>query len=38
MRLAPGHREAVRCEYALTALMSLYTISTLWLLAQPLVA
>jgi hypothetical protein len=36
--LAGAHREAVRSEYALTALMCIYTISTLWLLAQPLVA
>lgn len=36
--LAGTQRDAVRSEYALTALMCLYTISTLWLLAQPLVA
>jgi hypothetical protein len=36
--LADTQRDAVRSEYALTALMCVYTISTLWLLAQPLVA
>jgi hypothetical protein len=36
--LAGTHRDAVRSEYALTALMCVYTISTLWLLAQPLVS
>lgn len=36
--LAEDHRRAVRSQYALTALMSVYTIATLWLLAQPLVA
>lgn len=36
--LADEHRRAVRSQYALTALMSVYTIATLWLLAQPLVA
>lgn len=36
--LAESHRDAVRSEYALTALMCVYTISTLWLLAQPLIA
>jgi hypothetical protein len=35
--LAGTYGEAVRSEYALTALMCIYTISTLWLLAQPLV-
>jgi hypothetical protein len=35
--LAGTHGEAVRSEFALTALMCIYTISTLWLLAQPLV-
>lgn len=38
VRLAVEHKAAVRSEYALTALMSVYTITTLWLLAQPLVA
>jgi hypothetical protein len=37
VRVAPAHDRAVRSEYALTGLMSLYTIATLWLLAQPLV-
>jgi hypothetical protein len=37
-RLAGTHRLAVRSQYPLTALMAVYTISTLWLLAQPLVA
>lgn len=36
--LAPDHARAVRSQYALTALMSIYTIATLWLLAQPLIA
>jgi hypothetical protein len=36
-RLAGDHRAAVRGQYALTALMSVYTVVTLWLLAQPLV-
>jgi hypothetical protein len=38
VRLAPSESAAARSQYALTALMSLYTIVTLWLLAQPLVA
>ena len=38
VNLAEDHRRAVRSQYALTALMSVYTIATLWLLAQPLVA
>lgn len=37
VQLAPDHRSAVKSQYALTALMSGYTIVTLWLLAQPLV-
>ena len=37
VRLAGDHSAAVRSQYALTALMSVYTIATLWLLAQPLV-
>lgn len=37
VRLAGDHKSAVRSQYALTALMSVYTIATLWLLAQPLV-
>ena len=37
VRVAGGHAAAVRSQYALTALMSVYTIATLWLLAQPLV-
>lgn len=37
LRLAGDHKSAVRSQYALTALMSVYTIATLWLLAQPLV-
>jgi hypothetical protein len=32
------HSGAVTSQYALTALMSIFTITTLWLLAQPLVA
>lgn len=38
VRLAPSDVAAARSQYALTVLMSLYTIVTLWLLAQPLVA
>lgn len=37
VRVAGDHASAIRSQYALTALMSLYTIATLWLLAQPLV-
>jgi hypothetical protein len=37
VRVAGSHAAAVRSQYALTALMSVYTIATLWLLAQPLV-
>ena len=37
VRLGRSHREAVRSQYALTALMSIFTIMTLWLLSQPLV-
>jgi hypothetical protein len=37
VRVAGDHARAVRSQYALTALMSVYTIATLWLLAQPLV-
>jgi hypothetical protein len=36
-RLSETHSLAVRSQYALTALMTLYTVTTLWLLAQPLV-
>lgn len=35
---AAARRMALRSEYALTGLMSIYTVTTLWLLAQPLVA
>jgi hypothetical protein len=38
VRIAGDHASAVRSQWALTALMSVYTIATLWLLAQPLVA
>jgi hypothetical protein len=38
VRLADSHRAAVNSQYALTVLMSVYTITTLWLLAQPLVS
>jgi hypothetical protein len=38
VRLGESHRGAVRSQVALTILMSLFTIATLWLLAQPLVA
>lgn len=37
VRVYGSHAAAVRSQYALTALMSVYTIATLWLLAQPLV-
>ena len=37
VRLGRSHRAAVRSQYALTALMSVFTITTLWLLSQPLV-
>lgn len=38
VRLSESQRGAVRSQLALTALMSAFTITTLWLLAQPLVA
>ena len=38
VRIAGDHASAVRSQWALTVLMSVYTIATLWLLAQPLVA
>ncbi|MGH2735553.1 MAG: hypothetical protein ACRDKZ_08235 [Actinomycetota bacterium] len=38
VRLGRSHTEAVKSQYALTVLMSLFTITTLWLLSQPLVA
>ena len=38
VRLADSHEAAVKSQYALTVLMSAYTITTLWLLAQPLVS
>jgi hypothetical protein len=37
-RLGGTHNLAVSSTYALTGLMAVYTISTLWLLSQPLVA
>ncbi len=37
VRLSDSHSAAVRSQYALTVLMSIYTIATLWLLGQPLV-
>jgi hypothetical protein len=37
VRLVGDHRAAVRSQYSLTVLMSVYTVMTLWLLAQPLV-
>ncbi len=37
VRLGRSHRAAVKSQYALTALMSAFTITTLWLLSQPLV-
>jgi hypothetical protein len=38
IRMEREHRGAVKSQYALTVLMSLFTITTLWLLAQPLVS
>lgn len=38
VRLAPSHGAAVRSQFALTGLMTLYTVVTLALLAQPLVS
>lgn len=38
VRLGRSHTEAVKSQYALTVLMSVFTITTLWLLSQPLVA
>jgi hypothetical protein len=38
VRLAASHLHAVRSQYALTGLMASFTVATLWLLAQPLVA
>ena len=38
LRIGGSHKAAVASQYAVTALMSVYTIATLWLLAQPLVA
>ena len=37
-RLGGTHSLAVKSTYALTGLMAVYTITTLWLLSQPLVA
>ncbi len=37
VRMAPSHGAAVKSQYALTGLMTLYTVATLALLAQPLV-
>lgn len=37
VRLGRSHRAAVKSQYALIALMSIFTITTLWLLSQPLV-
>lgn len=37
VRAAPDHGAAFRSQIALTALMSVFTIGTLWLLSQPLV-
>ncbi|MGH2697769.1 MAG: hypothetical protein ACRDJL_01040 [Actinomycetota bacterium] len=37
VRLGRSHRAAVKSQYALTALMAIFTITTLWLLSQPLV-
>lgn len=38
VRLTTSSSAAVKSQYALTVLMTVYTITTLWLLAQPLVA
>lgn len=37
VRFSDTHRDAVRSELALTLMMAVFTVSTLWLLAQPLV-
>lgn len=37
LRLTGSHRDAVKSHIALTVLMSLFTVSTLWLLSLPLV-
>jgi hypothetical protein len=37
VRLGRSHGAAVKSQYALTALMSVFTVTTLWLLSQPLV-
>jgi hypothetical protein len=37
LRVVGSHRVAVRSQYALTILMCVYTVATLWLLAQSLV-
>jgi hypothetical protein len=37
LRLAGGHADAVRSQYSLTVLMSVFTVMTLWLLSQPVV-
>ncbi len=38
LRLAPDRPSAIHSQYALTALMTVFTVATLWLLSQPLVA
>jgi hypothetical protein len=38
VRASESHGAAVRSQLALTALMSVFTITTLWLLSQPLIA
>jgi hypothetical protein len=37
VRLADSHADAVKSELPLTLMMAVFTITTLWLLAQPLV-
>jgi hypothetical protein len=38
LRLGETRSRVVRSQYALMVLMTMYTVATLWLLAQPLVA
>ena len=33
----PNHREALRSQYPILALMVMYTVTSLWIIAQPIV-
>ena len=33
----PNHREALRSQYPILALLVMYTVTSLWIIAQPLV-